>query len=179
MSDDAPKPGSYLPPGHSLDHPRYDSRPDTYAHIEQVREFLFQCVRDLLKRGQEHDASKLESPEREVFDEFTPRLRNTTYGSAEYKRNMVAMGEGLAHHYANNPHHPEFWPKGIVDMSLLDVLEMLCDWKAATMRHADGDLARSIRLNAERYHFGPEIEALLRNTAWRMGWIEREEIGDG
>ena len=55
--------------------------------------------------------------------------------------------------------------------TLLDVIEMLCDWKAATMRHADGDLGKSIRINAERYGFGPEIEALLRNTAHRMGWL--------
>jgi hypothetical protein len=49
---------------------------------------------------------------------------------------------------------------------------MLADWKAATLRHADGDLARSIEQNAERFGYGDEIKRLLIHTAAYFGWLE-------
>src|SRR3954471_10276039 len=148
----------------------YDSRPATYEHIGLVRGYLLHVAGDILARGHVHDASKLVPPEVEVFDEYTPKLRDSTYGSPEYREFLEGMGEGLAHHYAHNSHHPEHWPNGIKDMSLLDVTEMLADWKAATMRHADGDLARSIEQNAERFGYGEEMRRLLVNTASSLGW---------
>jgi hypothetical protein len=146
----------------------YDSRPDTYAHIETVREYLFAAVRTLLDRIRTHDGTKLVEPELSIFDEYTPKLRDTTYGSVEYKTYLKAMGEGLKHHYAHQRHHPEHFRNGIQDMTLIDVLEMLCDWKAATLRHADGDLSRSIEVNAERFGYGDEMKRLLLNTAKEM-----------
>jgi hypothetical protein len=50
-------------------------------------------------------------------------------------------------------------------MSLIDLLEMICDWKAATLRHNDGNIQRSITINKERFKYGDELEAILRNTA--------------
>lgn len=149
----------------------YDSRPDTYAHIATVRGFLLDVVHDLTERAHEHDASKLVEPELSVFDEFTPKLRDSTYGSDEYKAFLGGMGEGLRHHYEHNDHHPEYFPDGIHEMDLLQVIEMLCDWKAATLRHADGDLARSIAQNSERFGYGSEFARLLANTARNLGWI--------
>lgn len=149
----------------------YDSRPDTYAHIQQVQKGLGQAVRELQERALHHDQSKLRDPERATFDEYTPKLRNTTYGSEEYKGYLKAMGEALAHHYRENRHHPEHFEGGISEMNLLDVVEMLADWKAATMRHADGNLARSIEQNAERFGYGPELKRLLANTARSLGWL--------
>ena len=57
-------------------------------------------------------------------------------------------------------------------MNLLDVIEMLADWKAATLRHADGDLARSIDINAERFGMSDEFANLLRKTAVDLGWMD-------
>ncbi len=185
----------------------YDSRPDTREHIATVRQFLGRMVDDLTRRQHEHDASKLVSPEVEAFDEFTPKLKGSTYGSEEYKGFLAAMGPALAHHYAANDHHPEhfpapsdygvglarlkesrdkieFGPAGpeftdavecmdeviasrqstIRSMNLLQVLEMLCDWKAATLRHADGDLRRSVEINQKRFGYSDELKALLLNT---------------
>ncbi len=151
----------------------YDSRPDTYAHIAQVRGLLLVVVRDLLERAHVHDESKLESPEREMFDEFTPRLAEMVYGSPEYEACTAEMRKtALRHHYEANRHHPEHFPEGITGMNLLDLTEMLADWKAAGLRHADGgDLGRSITINAERFGYGPEIERLLRNTAEALSWL--------
>lgn len=149
----------------------YDSRPATREHIKTVRKYLGEVYHDLAKRARDHDASKLYSPEVEVFDKFTPLLKDSTYGSDEYKEFLAGMGEGLRHHYAHNDHHPEFFADGIAGMDLIQITEMLCDWKAATERHADGDLRRSIEQNAERFDYGDEIKRLLFNTAARMGWL--------
>lgn len=149
----------------------YDSRPDTWAHIHTVQGFLTGIAELLLQRAHRHDQSKLRPPEVGVFDEYTPKLKHSTYGSDEYKQFLAAMGEGLQHHYAHNDHHPEHFAGGIAEMDLLQVVEMLCDWRAATLRHADGDLDRSITQNAERFGYGEEFERLLRNTAERLGWV--------
>lgn len=149
----------------------YDSRPDTYEHIAHVRRYLLDIAVMLIRRAHEHDASKLVDPERAVFDEFTPKLRDTTYGSDEYRSYLEAMGDGLRHHYEVNDHHPEYFANGIRGMNLVQVIEMLADWKAATLRHADGDLRRSIEQNAERFGYGEELTGLLLRTAKWMGWL--------
>jgi hypothetical protein len=149
----------------------YDSRDDTITHIGQVQKFLSQINHDIGERMSAHDRSKLEEPEKTTFDEFTPKLRDSTYGSPEYKEFLAQMGTALEHHYVHNDHHPEHVPNGIEDMDLTQITEMLCDWKAATLRHADGDLARSINQNAERFGYGDEIKRLLMNTAKRFGWL--------
>lgn len=105
----------------------YDSRPDTSAHIERVQALLEEMVGCLQLRAAVHDCSKLEEPELSIFNEYTPKLKATTYGSPEYESFLQGMGEGLKHHYAHNTHYPEHFPSGIAGMTLLDVLEMLCD----------------------------------------------------
>jgi hypothetical protein len=150
----------------------YDSRPDTLQHIEQVRLFLARVIDDLMSRAICHDASKLKSPEKEIFDEFTPKLKASTYGSEEYKGYLQAMGEALKHHYSHNSHHPEHRPNGIKGMSLVDLLEMLCDWKAATIRHANGDIRRSIEQNQQRFGYSDELKGILLNT---LPLLEQED----
>lgn len=148
-----------------------DSRPDTLAHIEQVRHRLYEVCVKLDERAQVHDASKLKDPELSVFDEYTPKLKGSTYGSDEYKGFLEGMGVGLKHHYEVNDHHPEHFPNGIHDMNLLQWIEMLADWKAATERHTDGDLRRSIEQNAERFGYGAAMADILLSTADAMGWL--------
>ncbi len=141
-----------------------DSRPSTYEHIAQVRGLLLGVVSELLRRSQRHDRSKLTAPERSVFDTYTPLLAKATYGSPEYKSYLEGMGEALQHHYIVNDHHPEHFEGGIADMDLVQLTEMLCDWIAASRRHVDGDVHRSIDQNAERFGYGEEIRRLLHNT---------------
>jgi len=99
-----------------------------------VQDNLLEFILFLGARARSHDASKLEAPEKEMYDEFTPRLRALTYGSDEYKECLKEMGAALKHHYENNSHHPEHFPDGINDMSLLDLIEMLADW---TQQYSD------------------------------------------
>jgi len=152
----------------------FDSRPDTLRHSQRVGELMIEVVAEVLERSTCHDRSKTESPEVEVFDEFTPKLATSTYGSEEYKGFLAGMGEGLKHHYANNRHHPEHFANGVNDMTLVDLIEMLADWKAATERHTDGDLSKSLDIQQERFGLSDQLVDILWNTAARFDWIERQ-----
>lgn len=144
---------------------KYNSIPDTQKHSDRVRELFTPVINELVERGMNHDLSKMQPPEVEIFDEFTPKLKESTYGSDEYKGFLKEMGVGLEHHYKNNRHHPEFFPNGINDMTLIDLIEMLCDWKAATERHANGSLEKSFEIQTERFGISPQLLQILKNTA--------------
>ena len=143
---------------------------DTTKHIMNVRHRMWEVQMSVKKRALLHDASKLKEPELSIFTEYTPKLANTTYGSDEYKRHLKGMQVGLKHHYANNSHHPEFWENGINDMSLLDIIEMLADWKAATERHNDGDIMKSLEINIKRFGIDEQLAGILRNTIKELKW---------
>jgi hypothetical protein len=68
--------------------------------------------------------------------------------------------------------------RGINGMSLFDLLEMLCDWKAAGERHADGCVKRSLKVNKERFKLSDQLASVLHNTAVECGWIKVEEVGE-
>ena len=105
-----------------------------------------------------------------MYDEFTPQLRDLVYGSDEYKECLKRMGPALAHHYANNTHHPEHYPNGINGMSLLDLIEMLADWKAAGMRHSTGSIEKSLEINRARFGMSDQLFEIFQNTVRELGW---------
>ena len=148
----------------------YDSKKDTRTHQNHVGSLLDTICSRLEFAAMEHDGSKLTSPEKEVFDRVTPKLKALTYGSDGYMASLEDMGPALDHHYRHNSHHPEHYPDGVDGMNLIDVVEMFCDWKAATLRHADSDLDRNITINAERFDMSPQLVSILRNTAKFLEW---------
>src|SRR5699024_4595177 len=143
---------------------KYDSTTDTLLHIKRVNELLIRCSKELLDRAIVHDDSKLESPEKEYFDEYTPKLKGTTFGSEEYYKNIEGLKVALNHHYENNSHHPQFYEGGVNDMDLFDIVEMFVDWWAASERHEDGDLMKSIDINKERFQMSDQLCAIFKNT---------------
>lgn len=145
----------------------YDSKADTLLHIKRVAQLLTEASSELIRRANVHDNSKLENPEKELFDEYTPKLKNCTYGSDEYKQYLKELKVALDHHYANNSHHPEHYKEGF---DLFDLIEMFFDWKAATERHADGDIFKSIEINQKRFQLSDQLCDIFRNTAIRLGY---------
>ena len=146
----------------------YDSREDTLKHKDRVKELLTKATEKILERAERHDDSKLESPEKELFDKYTHKLKNTTYGSDEYKSYLKELQVALDHHYANNFHHPEHWENGINDFDLFDLIELFFDWTAATERHADGDIMKSIETNKKRFGISEQICDIFKNTVERF-----------
>lgn len=141
---------------------------ETLKHIRLVQKLIHAVVKDLLDRSDCHDNSKLESPELEVFTEHTSKLAGLTYDSEEYKAQLKVMDSALQHHYANNSHHPQFYKNGIDDMNLMDVIEMFCDWWAASKRHNDGNINKSIEINGKRFNMSQQLIRIFENTVKRM-----------
>ena len=124
----------------------------------------------LFLRAINHDRTKLSPEEKEVFDEFTPKLKDCTYGSDEYKSFLASMKPALDHHYKNNKHHPEHHKDGVDGMTLFDLIEMFCDWKAASERHSDGSLEKSIQINKGRFEMSEQLSKVFENTRKELGW---------
>ncbi len=151
-----------------LVHPSY---PQTIAHIKKVQHYLSHIINEFEGRRDTHDDSKLVSPEVEHFDRVFNVRSLYAYNSPEYKAILASILPALEHHYANNDHHPQFYgERGIHGMGLIQLLEMLVDWKAAGEQD-NGCIYRSIEINSrERFKFGDEYKNLLVNTARWFGW---------
>lgn len=145
---------------------KYDSTEDTKKHIELVRKIILIVIQQLSIRARQHDYTKLQRPEKPYFDKFTPKLKEMTFGSNEYKKCLKQLQVALNHHYKNNSHHPQYYKNGISGMNLIDIIEMFCDWLAATKRMKDkGDIKKSIKINKKRFKYSDDLENIFNNTA--------------
>ncbi|MCK9327584.1 MAG: DUF5662 family protein [Bacteroidales bacterium] len=138
---------------------------ETYKHKSNVSKYIGFVIKELIERANTHDDSKISSFEADGFAKYTEILKDLTYGSEEYKETLKNMKPFLDHHYKHNRHHPEHFENGIKGMTLVDVVEMLCDWKAASLRHSDGNIHESIELNQKRFGYSDELKAIFLNTA--------------
>lgn len=137
---------------------------ETIKHIHRVRYFLHEMIKELDKRAREHDLSKLENPEAETFGEYTPELAKTEYGTPEYTALLEKVRPAIEHHYSKNRHHPEYHKNGVNDMNLVDLIELLCDWKAASERNKNGNIRKSLEVNIVRYNIPLPLAKILENT---------------
>jgi hypothetical protein len=142
----------------------YDSTADTLAHIRSVNAHMIRFGTTLLNRAIHHDQSKLESPEKEIFDKYTPILKELEYGSEAYKENLEKLKPALDHHYFVNSHHPQHYNNGINGMTLHDLVEMYCDWLAAVERTKNGAFEKSLKINEERFQMSEQLVSIFRNT---------------
>lgn len=152
----------------------YDSTVDTLLHIKRVNELLIRFSKDLLYRATFHDNSKLKEPEKSEFDRLTPKLRELEYGSEAYKASIQELERALTHHYQNNSHHPEHYDNGVNGMDLLDLIEMFFDWKAATERHKNGSIQKSIIHNSKRFKLSEQLVDIFNNTIRNYGWTDEQ-----
>ena len=141
-----------------------DCKKDTLDHKNKVKEYMDKLSGIITDRGLHHDDSKLKSPELEVYAEYVPKLKQVEYNSDEYKEYLKQMKVALDSHYSNNRHHPEYHNNGIKDMSLIDILEMLVDWKASIERGGNKISIDSLNTNQERFGYSDELKQIMMNT---------------
>jgi Family of unknown function (DUF5662) len=150
----------------------YDSRPETYKHITRVHVFLDKVIVNLRNRAYQHDASKLVEPEWSAFNIATPKLATLEYGSEEYRQSLRDLGPALQHHFQHNDHHPEHYAHGVEQMSLMALIEMLCDWRAASertkQRTDDPEKVKTFQdglaHNFERFGIDKQLQSILIAT---------------
>lgn len=146
----------------------YDSTEYIEKHRRNVRYYMDEMMSNLTERMCDHDKSKLQPPEKEMFDKSIPQLKELEYGTPEYKQALEDMGPGLAHHYENNSHHPEHFDNGIWGMSLLDLVEMFCDWRAAFVQNSGKDFVESIDRAQDRFGISDQLCKIFLNTLEEM-----------
>lgn len=146
---------------------------DVLKHKALVFSYMFRVSMQILWRAIVHDNSKFSGVELSTFQRVFPKLRSTTYGTPEYFELLKELGSALDHHYKVNSHHPEHYVwagvKGDYEqLTIIDRLEMLCDWAAATKKHDDGDLHDSITKNGGRFKYDFEEKQRLIKSAQEM-----------
>ena len=145
---------------------------ETKDHIDLVAKNLGILNKEILKRSFCHDNSKLSNEELPYFQKYTGILKKLTYGSDEYKKALDGLKPALKHHYEINSHHPEHYENGVDDMTLIDIIEMFSDQCAATKRHEDGDIFKSIDINEKRFKMSPQLCKIFKNTLKKIKGLE-------
>ncbi len=141
------------------------------THILKVQSHMTTVLNKLNIRSIRHDQSKYH--EKEIGLVLgKPKFDKYEYMSKEERQALNDVKESIVHHYAINPHHPEHYKNGINGMSLLDLIEMACDWKAAGEMSLNGSFQNSIEFNTERFNMSPQLVNIFVNTGKEMGWIE-------
>ena len=136
---------------------------DENSYITQ--DMLFKkYLNELLDRKANHDKTKLEYPEKQEFDKYNQKLKELTYGSDEYNQNLYILRNALCHHYRYNRHHPEHFGNGIYGMTIMDLTEMICDWKASSERQINGDIYDGIEKSSQRFNYDKRMVRVLSNT---------------
>lgn len=136
---------------------------DLVQHKTWVAEHLQHVANALFKRAAIHDNSKFEPEEFDLYSELFPELQKYPYGSEELKAVYEQLGPALKHHLQVNRHHPEYHERGVNGMNLLDVLEMACDWMAASKRSQTGSM-KGLEINKERYGISDQLFEIIKNT---------------
>lgn len=142
---------------------------DTINHIKAVQFFMEQVTADLAKRARLHDSSKLNPPEWEGYAEMIAELKGLEYGSLAYRAVLLRHRDTVQHHYTANDHHPEHFEGGVSEMNLIQLVEMFCDWKAASTRNSD-TLADSLESSCNRFGIDGLLKKVFKNTIRDLQW---------
>ena len=125
---------------------------ETTKHRFWVIYYCFKFCCRIMKNAFLHDLSKYSWGESKYFAKTIFDLKHSTYGTPEYKEMLDRISPAIKHHTSINNHHPEFY-KNNKDIKIIEMIEMICDWKSATRRHANGNIFKSLEINEKRFNF--------------------------
>lgn len=145
---------------------------ETILHVSEVNENIEVIASELKKRGTAHDRTKLQKLEFEAFVSTRKQFKKANYGTSEYQKCVDTAKPAVDHHHAKNRHHVEYHSNGINDMTLIDLAEMLSDWKAAERRSPDKELKDTLSYAFTRYGVDKQLSCILTNTLVDLKWIK-------
>jgi len=125
---------------------------------------IYEVIRILWKlfiRALLHDNSKFRPSEAKGFI----KIMNLKTDDKEYFDVLSLIAKEVNIHYKNNKHHPQHYKNGIDDMGLIDIIEMVCDWKASSIQRNNfgtGELMIGIQKN--RFNISGQLTKILLNT---------------
>ena len=132
---------------------------ETVKHQVQVQKQLKTFENKIKQRALYHDESKTKEPELSLFTKHAKEWRDCEFGSQEYYDALERNKHVCELHHKNNRHHPEHFDNGIDGMSLIDIIEMFCDWLAVSK-----DMQKSLEINEKRFNISPQLMSIIRNT---------------
>ncbi len=151
----------------------FDLLTDTLLHMREVDENMQKVIGELQQRASSHDNTKLQETEFDAFLTTREDFKKASYGTPEYQKCIDAIKPAIDHHYKHNRHHTQHTEKGVNGMTLIDLIEMLADWKAAERRAANKQtLEDTFSKACEKYGIKPQLAHILQNTLLSLGWIE-------
>ena len=136
------------------------------GHISRVRRHINTFIQLLIRRAENHDKSKLEEPELSWWKEMDKEPRYP-YGSKEYEQKLKRWSKVFKHHYQYNRHHPEHYEYGISEMTLIDIVEMMCDWLGYKDTTTITEALKVCDEQMVRYNISEELRQVIFNTLLR------------
>jgi Family of unknown function (DUF5662) len=136
---------------------------DLIDHKQRVAGYMQIVANELFRRAAIHDNSKFLPEEFEIYEQVFPELQKHAFGSAQMKAAYEQLGPALEHHFQVNRHHPEYFEHGIDDMNLIDILEMVCDWCAASARSQTG-IQKGLLLNKQKFKIDDRVFGMIERT---------------
>ncbi len=140
---------------------------DLVDHKRRVASYLESVANELFRRAAEHDNSKFSPEEYDIYDEVFPELQKYAYGTPELKAAYERLGPALKHHFQVNDHHPDHFAAGVDGMNLIQLIEMVCDWLAASER-SKTHITTGLSINKERYHIDDQLFEAIKSTMMRL-----------
>jgi hypothetical protein len=130
---------------------------DLIQHKRWVAEYMQIVANELFRRAVIHDNSKFSSEEFEAYEEAFPGLQKYAYGTDEFRAELRKIEPAIEHHYKANHLN------GIADMDLIQVIEMVCDWLAASKR-SQKDICQGLEINQRRFGIEQQVINLISHT---------------
>lgn len=136
----------------------------TEKHIALVKHNLSlwakkypELANELYQRGETHDKSKFVDPERTPYI-WRSWLVYCTLNNIPFKcpEGMSAkINYAMSHHSHHNRHHPEYH-LDLESMSQIDLIEMICDWKANSQEFGEkSPMNFANAVLGKHFHFNP------------------------
>lgn len=132
-------------------------------HKNAVKTRLNWLAKELERRAETHDNSKLEFPEILWLIQMD-KEPSYPYGTPEYFDKMKRWKKFFEHHYRHNSHHPDHHQNGVADFTLADLCEFLVDVTAYYVKIRPEDAIGTIESQAERFGLGTQLTQILKNT---------------
>lgn len=133
-------------------------------HCHRVFYLLCRLATEVTQRGSTHDEDKLVGDFAQSFLKGVFVFPKLEYGSEEYKQALEEIRPAVENHYAKNRHHPEYFADDVSGMNVVDLMEMVCDWKAASERQDGGSIEKTLEVNSKRFNLSDDLLSIIKNT---------------
>jgi hypothetical protein len=143
-------------------------------HRYYVSFFLMKLIEDLFLRSNVHDVSKHSDEEFEGFRKSIYYLKGPWGQENRPPEILEQLNESLQIHYKRNDHHPEHFENGMEDMDLVQLLELIADWRAAMIGQDNHDIDETIATGQERFGYPDFMAKILKNTLIKIRQYELE-----